>query len=142
MDGTAIGQGVAMTFDDKSNALKRSKILLVEDESLIALYLTDTLEDMGYTVCGVASSGTEAIEIAGRERPDLALVDIGLRGNIDGIETARILTESYATAIVFTSGAADPATRERAAAVQPLGFLQKPYDADKLKAALDGAFRD
>jgi Response regulator of citrate/malate metabolism len=116
------------------------RVLVVEDESIVAMYLTDVLEDMDYEVCGVAASAADALTIAERERPSLALVDIGLAGSQDGIETARALRERYAVGSIFMSGASDPELLERAKTVHPHGFLQKPYDADQLKNALDRVF--
>lgn len=116
------------------------RVLVVEDESIVAMYLTDVLEDMEYEVCGVAASGAEALAIAERERPSLALVDIGLAGAQDGIETARALRDRFSVGSVFMSGASDPELLRRAGTVQPHGFLQKPYDADQLKSVLERVF--
>ncbi|WP_448204645.1 response regulator [Azospirillum sp. sgz302134] len=117
-----------------------ARVLVVEDESIVAMYLTDVLEDMDYEVCGVAASATEALSIAEKERPSLALVDINLSGPQDGIEAARELRERYDVGSIFMSGANDPDLMERARTVRPRGFLHKPYDATQLKSALDQAF--
>lgn len=117
-----------------------ARVLVVEDESIVAMYLTDVLEDMEYEVCGVAASGAEALAIAERERPSLALVDIGLAGAQDGIETARALRDRFSVGSIFMSGASDPELLKRAGTVQPHGFLQKPYDADQLKTVLERVF--
>lgn len=131
------------TESDRASSLNGEtpvRVLVVEDESIVAMYLTDVLEDMDYEVCGVASSGAEALEIAEREQPTLALVDIGLAGAQDGIETARVLRERFSVGSIFMSGASDPELLKRAGTVHPHGFLQKPYDADQLKNALDRVF--
>ncbi|HYG86652.1 MAG TPA: response regulator [Azospirillum sp.] len=113
------------------------RLLVVEDEAIVALYLSDMLEELNYNVCGVAASGAAALDIAARERPALALVDIALTGKLDGIETARTLRERYAVASLVMSGAGDSETLERAKTAGCQGFLQKPYTTDQLKAALE-----
>ena len=126
------------TFDRDAATSNPIRLLVVEDEALVALYLSDILEDLSYDVCGLASSGAEALDIAAREQPVLALVDIGLHGPLDGIQTAQALRDRHAVASLFMSGASDPETLERARTVTPHGFLQKPYSADQLKNALEG----
>lgn len=116
------------------------RVLVVEDEALVAMFLTDVLEDLHYEVCGVAASAADALTIAERERPALALVDINLAGAEDGIATACTLRERFSVGSIFMSGATDPELMERAERAQPHGFLHKPYDADQLKGALEAVF--
>ena len=116
------------------------RVLVVEDEALVAMFLTDVLEDLHYEVCGVASSAADALTIAEKERPTLALVDINLAGTVDGIATACTLRERFSVGSIFMSGDSDPAVMERAKTARPCGFLHKPYDADQLKGALEAAF--
>lgn len=79
------------------------RVLVVEDETIVAMYLTDMLEELSYEVCGVAANAADALKIAERERPALALVDIGLAGPQDGIETAQALRERFAVGSIFMS---------------------------------------
>ncbi len=129
-----------MTYPLGGSSAQTLRLLVVEDEAIVAMYLSDVLEDMNYEVCGVAASADEALAIADRERPALALVDIGLAGGRDGIETALALRERFAVGSIFMSGACDPALLERAETAHPFGFLPKPYDAAQLKAMLDRVF--
>ncbi|QCO05361.1 response regulator [Azospirillum argentinense] len=115
------------------------RVLVVEDETIVAMYLTDMLEELSYEVCGVAANAADALKIAERERPALALVDIGLAGPQDGIETAQALRERFAVGSIFMSGASDPVLLERARAAGPHGFIQKPYDERQLKTLLNNA---
>lgn len=115
-------------------------ILVVEDEAVVALYLSSLLEDLSYAVCGVAATGAAALGIAEQERPALALVDIGLGGRIDGIDTACALRDRYAVPSLLMSGASDPETLARAQRAGSHGFLPKPYTAADLKAAIDRVF--
>lgn len=122
----------------------RSSVLIVEDEALVALYLEDTLDALGYQCCGVADSADEAVSLATTQRPALALVDVGLRGSRDGIAVASELTD-LGVAVIFLTGASDSDTRRRAEAVAPQAILSKPcneYDiARVLKSAQIGLVR-
>lgn len=113
-------------------------VLVVEDEALVALFLEDTLDTLGYTCCGVAASADEAIGLAASQRPDLALVDVGLRGTRDGITVAAELVE-LGVAVVFMTGASDSETRRRAEAVRPQAFLSKPCNESEIARALETA---
>jgi two-component system, response regulator PdtaR len=117
----------------------RVNLLLVEDEALVASYIRDVLEESGFVVAGVASSGPEAISLASERPVDLALVDIKLAGPMDGIEVARLLRERFAVSSIFLSGIHDPETMERAKVASPLGFLQKPFRPSQVFNALEKA---
>jgi DNA-binding NarL/FixJ family response regulator len=114
-------------------------LLIVEDEALVASYIQDVLEESGFTIAGVASSGTEALSLAADTSVDLALVDIKLAGPMDGIEVARLLNERHRVPSIFLSGMHDPETTRRAQAVAPLGFLQKPFRPSQVFNALEKA---
>ena len=117
-------------------------ILIVEDEPLIAAYIKEVLEESGFSVAGVASTGPEAIAVATAEPPDLALVDIKLAGPMDGIEVAQLMHSRFNVRSIFLSGVCDPATMERARAAAPLGFLEKPFRPSQVFNALQRAFGD
>ena len=113
----------------------RPRVLIVEDEMLIALLIQDTLLRAGAEVVGTASAAGEALELAAASPPAFALVDIKLKGGADGIELARRLHERFGTEIVFLSGSKDPETRARAMAALPRAFVGKPFQpADLLRA--------
>jgi CheY-like chemotaxis protein len=117
----------------------RVNLLVVEDEALVASYIRDVLEESGFVVTGVASSGPEAISLASEEPIDLALVDIKLAGPMDGIEVARLLRDRFEVPSIFLSGLYDPETMERAKVAAPLGFLQKPFRPSQVFNALEKA---
>ena len=102
-------------------------ILIVEDDALVASLIKDVLEESGFAVAGLASSGPEALALAEENRPTLALVDICLTGPMDGIEVASRLGEDLGVPAIFLSGVVDRAVEERARALRPLGFLRKPF---------------
>jgi DNA-binding NarL/FixJ family response regulator len=117
-------------------AFANVSILIVEDEHLVAFYLEDIVEALGYRCCGVAATAEDAIAAAESQRPTLALVDIHLLDNGDGIALACELRERLRIPVIFLSGAMDPHTRRRADAAHPCGFLSKPCLEDDVAHAL------
>jgi two-component system, response regulator PdtaR len=118
---------------------RRASILIVEDEALIASYIQEVLEESGFAVAGIASSGPEAIALVSTAKPDLALVDIKLAGPMDGIEVARLMQTRFNVPSIFLSGLCDPETTARAQAASPLGFLEKPFRPSQVFNALERA---
>ncbi|HEY0837550.1 MAG TPA: response regulator [Azospirillum sp.] len=115
------------------------RILVVEDEALVALYTQELLEDAGHTVVGLAATGESALALAEHNRIDLALLDIRLPGGMDGVEVAAALRARYRTPIIFVSGTLDAETLERTRVVAPLACLQKPVRPSELLAAVNRA---
>jgi CheY-like chemotaxis protein len=112
------------------------RILIVEDDALIALDLQQTIEDLGGAVVGRASRTLEAIGLAAKHQPDVVLMDIRLAGGSDGIEAARGIRRLHEIPIVFVTGNADPATRERVLEFSNVALLNKPVDHRQLGATL------
>ena len=115
-------------------------ILIVEDEFIVAFELASTVERFGYAVCGPVSSGPAAIELAEREKPDCVLMDVSLKGGMDGIETARHLRTRYGIRSLFLSGYPTNEMMQRAADVEPIGCLVKPVEHEQLEALLAAFF--
>jgi CheY-like chemotaxis protein len=129
--------------DSREGALKRPvSILVVEDDALVASYIQEVLQESGFAIAGVASSGPEAMSLADESRPDLALVDIKLAGPMDGIEVARLMRSRFAVHSIFLSATSDPDTMARAKAAGPLGFLEKPFRPSQVFNALQRALAD
>ena len=114
-----------------------ARILIVEDERITAEDLRDILTDLGYSVVASVSSGPEAIERAGEARPDLALMDIRIKGDMDGTETAKILRERFNIPVVYLTAHADNATLSRAKLAAPLGYITKPFQEAELHASIE-----
>jgi diguanylate cyclase (GGDEF)-like protein len=114
-------------------------ILLVEDEGLIARDLEDTLTRLGYRISGIASEGTEAIEMARELHPELVVMDVSLRGEVDGIEAACAIQEDAPVPVIFLTGHTDTETLQRAVSTGPLGYLIKPFQEDDLRCAIEVA---
>jgi diguanylate cyclase (GGDEF)-like protein/PAS domain S-box-containing protein len=104
------------------------RILIVEDESIVALDLANSLETMGYSVVGRVARGLDAIQSAVDLRPDLVLMDIHLKGEMDGIEAAEVIRARCDIPIIFLTAHADAATLQRARVTEPFGYLLKPFD--------------
>lgn len=99
------------------------------------MFLVDVLEECGCDVIGTAPSAAEAL-VAARAGVDVVFIDIGLRGTMDGIDTAVKLRAEHGAAIVFTSGASGLDIEQRSQAAEPLAFLQKPFLAADVEAVL------
>lgn len=119
--------------------MKKARIFIVEDETLIAMELKDRLERMGHTVCGTAIRGEDAIGLITGIWPDLVLMDIKLAGKLDGIETAKRLRELVSVPVVYLTAYSDPAVLERAAGTGPFGYLVKPVGERELVATIEMA---
>ncbi|MGE3175712.1 MAG: response regulator [Planctomycetota bacterium] len=116
-----------------------SKVLIVEDEAIFATDLADRVSAMGYTVVGVAANSSRAMEMAVSCAPDLVLMDIRIRGGMDGIELAALMSTSMDLPVVFLTAYADDATIQRASLTHPFGYLLKPINEQELRATLSTA---
>ncbi|HWA89831.1 MAG TPA: response regulator [Rhizomicrobium sp.] len=117
------------------------RLLLVEDEFLIALTLESDLKENGYEVVGIAGTADEAERLAGRERPDLVIMDIRLAGPRDGIQAALAIFEQTGIRCVFATAHADAQSKARAQACAPLAWLQKPYGRGTLIETVETALK-
>ncbi|MDH3349054.1 MAG: response regulator [Desulfobulbaceae bacterium] len=117
----------------------KERILVVEDEGIIALDIQSRLQRLGYDVPEIAVSGEAAVEMSRKLQPDLILMDITLGGKIDGVEAAIIIKKSLNVPIVFLTANADDATFERAKSVAPHGYVLKPFEERELHIAIDVA---
>jgi len=116
-----------------------ARILIVEDEQITATDIEDTLTRFGYEVVGVASNAQQAFEMARKHRAHLALMDIRLKGEVDGVDAARRLREDFDIPSIFLTAHADERTVERASEAEPLGYIVKPFHESELQAAIQMA---
>jgi PAS domain S-box-containing protein/putative nucleotidyltransferase with HDIG domain len=116
------------------------RILIVEDERLVARDIENMAVSQGYEVCGIASTGDQAIEIAAESQPDLVLMDVVIKGSIDGISAAEKIWESYRIPIIYVTAYADEHTLKRARLTEAFGYILKPFDERELKIAIEMAY--
>ena len=109
------------------------RILIVEDETIVALDMRCRLEGFGYQVCGLAATGTAAIQLADEHRPDLVLMDIKLKGEMDGIEAASHIRDIFEVPIVFVTAFTDDETLQRVKHSSSYGYMVKPYIEYRLR---------
>lgn len=118
-------------------SLIKLKILIVEDELIIAEDLQEILEDLGYEVCGIAISYREALALIEEKSPDLALLDIQLKGGKDGIELAQEINERFHLPFIMLTSHADQHTINRVKEVSPYAYLVKPYNEKEILAGIE-----
>jgi diguanylate cyclase (GGDEF)-like protein/PAS domain S-box-containing protein len=115
----------------------RKRILVVEDETIVALDLQNSLKVLGYEVVGTASSGADAIAKAESRRPDLVLMDIILKGDMDGVQTAETIHSLLDVPVIFLTACADDATLQRAKVTEPFGYMIKPFEERELHSHIE-----
>lgn len=119
--------------------MSQATILVVEDETIVAKDIQCTLARLGYRAPATATSGEEALRKAAEIRPDLVLMDIVLKGPMDGVETARELRARYAVPVVYLTAYADDYALERAKSTEPAGYLLKPFQTAELRPTIEMA---
>jgi DNA-binding response OmpR family regulator len=130
-------RAVSGTRSDKSD-----RILIVEDDMLVASEMEATLCDAGFEIAGTVATGKEALQLAEAQSPVLVVMDIRIAGDRDGIDTALELFRSHGIRCIFASAHSDHDSRLRAEPAAPLGWLQKPYTMASLTAMVRAAVRE
>jgi CheY-like chemotaxis protein len=113
------------------------KILIVEDEAIIAMGIQMELELAGYEVCQIVATGEQAVACVAQSPPDLVLMDSRLAGKMDGVEAARLILEMHPLPIIFMTGYAVEEMMERAQGLNPLGYLIKPVRVFELERLIN-----
>jgi DNA-binding response OmpR family regulator len=119
---------------------EKKKILIVEDEFIVAADIKMTLQKLNYRVTSSIDNGEDAIKITALEKPDLILMDITLKGSLDGIETAKIIMTKYNIPIIYLSALNDEQTIYKALSTKPIGYLIKPFAPVELHTAIQSVF--
>ena len=115
------------------------KVLVVEDESVVSKDIQESLKGLGYAVCGTASAGEEAIRKAESLQPDLVLMDIVLKGDIDGVEAAETIRSRLHVPVIYLTAYSDEHTLNRAKVTEPSGYILKPFDERELHTTIEVA---
>ena len=122
-----------------SDTQEKARILICEDEVLIAKDLESRLKRLGYTIVGNATSGKKALELVEQHKPDLVMMDIVLQGGMDGIDVAEVIRDKWSIPVVFLTAYADTHRLERAKLTYPFGYLLKPIQDRGLKITIEMA---
>lgn len=119
--------------------MSKINVLVVEDESIVSKDIQHSLKKLGYNVVGASPTGEKAIELAGSENPDIVLMDIMLKGEMNGIETAQIIKERYQIPVIFLTAYADESTLSKAKITEPYGYVLKPFKEIDLHTTIEMA---
>ena len=119
--------------------MPNSKLLVVEDERVVAKDLSGRLQRSGYSVCGSAYRAEAAVDMAQELRPDLVLMDIVLKGNRDGIDAAGEIRRRFGIPVIFLTAYSDAKTLERARSTGPYGYILKPFNDREVVANIEMA---
>ena len=119
--------------------MPNAKIMIVEDERIVAADLEDKLVALGYNVCGQAYSGSQALSMAEKQHPDLVLMDIKLEGPMDGIETANLIKDRHGIPVIYVTAFSDEHILQRAKVAEPFGYLLKPIQLRELRSNIEMA---
>lgn len=118
------------------NISEKPSILVVEDENIVAMDLVSTLEKLGYPLSGVAATGEDAVKLAEAKGPGLVLMDIHLRGQMDGIRAAQQIQDKLFIPVVYLTAYSDEPTLERARLTYPFGYVLKPFEDREIDVAI------
>ena len=124
--------------------MSQYKVLIVEDDPMISESLSDIVQVLGHDVVGIADNAVKAIELCSETEPQIALLDIQIGGDVDGVELAEMINDEFDIPFIFTTAFADNDTISRARERGPFGYLVKPYGVKDLNAAIEvamGAFQ-
>ena len=116
-----------------------TKVMIVEDEAIVAEDLKDQLEEMSYNVCGIADNASDAISLAIETKPDVIMMDIVIKGEYDGIYAALEISQQLNIPVIFATAYSDSGTLARATKAAPYGYITKPYNAREARAAIEVA---
>ncbi len=119
--------------------MSQNTILIVEDEAIVAEDLKAMLNKLGYRVAGIAASGEEALRLTEAEKPDLILMDIRIKGKMDGIDTAEQIMVHHNIPVTYLTAYADDQTLNRAKTTLPYGYLLKPFEERDLRTTIEVA---
>ncbi|HRP61582.1 MAG TPA: response regulator, partial [Vicingus sp.] len=119
--------------------MSKNNILVVEDESIVSKDIQQSLKKLGYNIVGAASTGEKAIEIANETKPDLVLMDIMLKGEMSGIETAEKIKETLSIPVIYLTAYADENTLAKAKVTEPYGYIIKPFKEIDLHTSIEMA---
>jgi len=117
--------------------MPKATILIVEDEAIIAKALSEQLTRLGYEVLGITATGEEAVVLARERRPNVVLMDIRLKGSMDGIQAAERIGRDGKAPVIYLTAHSDSATLQRAKLTGPVGYILKPFEERELETQIE-----
>ena len=117
--------------------IKMTKVLIVEDEAIIAEEIESTLHQLKYHVVGKARNGDRALDLMANTNPDIALLDINIKGTLSGIDLAKIIRKKFHFPFIFLTAYADTRTLEEVKATLPYGYIVKPFKENDIKTSIE-----
>ncbi|MBT4642053.1 MAG: response regulator, partial [Deltaproteobacteria bacterium] len=119
--------------------MNKARILIVEDEAIIAMEIENQLQGLGYEVTSIVDTGEKAIKKTEVDKPDLMLMDIRIKGEMDGIDTAEVIRSRFGIPVIFSTAYLDEERIERAKITMPFGYVLKPIQERDLKVTIEMA---
>lgn len=122
---------------DQELADSKKKVLIVEDDMIISLVVENMIKKLGHVMVGKTTSGEEAVELAQQHKPDIILMDIRLKGEMDGIEAVKEIKKNIETEVIYLTGNSDKVNYERAKATHCVDLISKPFTIGELTRSLE-----
>lgn len=119
--------------------MSKVRVLVIEDESIVSKDIQHSLKRLGYAIAGAAATGEKALQLADEEKPDIVLMDIMLKGDMNGIEAAEIVRREHNIPVIFLTAYADEATLAKAKITEPYGYIIKPFKEIDLHTSIEMA---
>ncbi len=119
----------------------KGKIAVVEDEGIVAMDIGKCLTSLGYEIAFISDSGEKALEELEQTKADLVLMDVELKGNMDGLETALIVKDKHSIPVIFLTAFEDDETLAKINKLSPSGYLVKPFEDEELRSKLESVLR-
>ncbi len=121
--------------------MSKARVLIVEDEAIIAMLIDTSLHKLGYIVTSIVNTGEKAIQKVKEDKPDIVLMDIQLQGDMDGIDAAEIIQNKFGITVIFCTSYLDEKRIEQTKIRLPFGYLLKPIQEENLRVILEMAVR-
>jgi len=134
LDGYAINIIISLYI---GNGMTQTKVFFVEDDEIFSKVIEWRLDTLGYTICGSATTGVEAIALIKEKKPDIVLLDIELKGHMDGIDVAEFLTLETKIPFIYLTSHTEDEILQRAINTKPKGYIKKPFSDDDLRVAIE-----
>ena len=128
---------IGKSIDRGYRVMAKAKVMIAEDEIITAADLRNELQNLGYSICSFATSGEKAIQTAEQEKPDVVLMDIRLKGELNGVEAANEIRSRFGVPIIYMTGYSLEMFKDKAGVVEPYEYIGKPMEIGDIKNAIE-----